>query len=384
MEYKVAGVDPSPEDLRDIPYASPFLPEELPNSVDLRSWVLSVEQQGSIGSCVANGVTSACEMIAEQHGDTFQFSRMFLYNATKAYEGRLGESGLFTRNAYKVARKFGMPPEDEYPYDLAQDDKDPPMWAYAAAEDYRVERFERVLHWRGKSTEEKIHDVKSALHEGMPVGFAMVVNESIYDMKGDPDFQYYTLNGRGKKVIGGHFMVIVGYDDFSKRFIVLNSWGEDWGYKGYGYFPYTIVDESFCEGYVVRQFNEYEVEREVGVHLERASKYHITATIVPPPEMEGKTVSVWMAAKHTPSGTIYVRQPRSELTGTAAGLEEEVWLPLHDVGLTPVVTDYLLGDDNLVDVMTWTPLLAEFSDVDFYVGFGEDLLTMQAYKVHSI
>lgn len=384
MSYSLAGTRPSPEDLRDIKYASPYTPEELPEKVDLRSWVMSVEQQGAIGSCVANGVTSACELIAAKHGENIQLSRMFLYNATKEFEGRLGEEGLYTRDAYKVARKYGMALEADYPYDLAMDDVAPSDEAYALADDYRVHRYEKVIHWRDKYFEGRMHDIKSALHEGMPVGVSFLVNATLYDIKGDPKTHDYRMINKDRPDIGGHFMLIVGYDDTTKRFIVLNSWGEEWGDRGYGHLPYQIIDEPFCEGYVVRKFNDYEEEREVGVHLERSGKQYITATIVPPPELMHDTVKVWMAAKHTPTGTIYVRQPRSGLDGRRLTGAQEEWKPLSTHGLTPVVDNYLLSDDNFIDVMTWTPALEQFEDVEFFVGFGKDELTMHVSKVHEI
>ena len=41
--------------------------------------------------------------------------------------------------------------------------------------------------------------------------------------------------------IGGHCVVLMGYDDGSRHFIVRNSWGPDWGDKGYFYMPYEYV-----------------------------------------------------------------------------------------------------------------------------------------------
>jgi C1A family cysteine protease len=34
----------------------------------------------------------------------------------------------------------------------------------------------------------------------------------------------------------------VGYDDAAKRFTVRNSWGADWGMKGYFTIPYDYLD----------------------------------------------------------------------------------------------------------------------------------------------
>ena len=42
-------------------------------------------------------------------------------------------------------------------------------------------------------------------------------------------------------MLGGHAIVIVGYDEEKRLFTFRNSWGEDWGDKGYGYLPYDYV-----------------------------------------------------------------------------------------------------------------------------------------------
>lgn len=42
-------------------------------------------------------------------------------------------------------------------------------------------------------------------------------------------------------------MVCVGYDDEKQHFIVLNSWGVEFGDKGYCYFPYDFIsDNNLC------------------------------------------------------------------------------------------------------------------------------------------
>ena len=42
-------------------------------------------------------------------------------------------------------------------------------------------------------------------------------------------------------VLGGHAVLIVGYDDTKKWWIVRNSWGVGWGDHGYFYMPYKYA-----------------------------------------------------------------------------------------------------------------------------------------------
>ena len=45
----------------------------------------------------------------------------------------------------------------------------------------------------------------------------------------------------GEKVVGGHAVLCVGYDDKSRTFLIRNSWGKSWGLKGYFKMPYSYL-----------------------------------------------------------------------------------------------------------------------------------------------
>jgi len=40
---------------------------------------------------------------------------------------------------------------------------------------------------------------------------------------------------------GGHCMLIVGYNNENRTFLVRNSWGTAWGQQGYGAMPYDYI-----------------------------------------------------------------------------------------------------------------------------------------------
>ena len=46
--------------------------------------------------------------------------------------------------------------------------------------------------------------------------------------------------------LGGHAMLLVGYDDGDGTFIVRNSWGADWGDRGYCRMSYETFQTSLA------------------------------------------------------------------------------------------------------------------------------------------
>jgi C1A family cysteine protease len=49
---------------------------------------------------------------------------------------------------------------------------------------------------------------------------------------------------QSEKLMGGHAVLCVGYDDAKKVFIIRNSWGDQWGDKGYFYMPYSYATNT--------------------------------------------------------------------------------------------------------------------------------------------
>ena len=52
------------------------------------------------------------------------------------------------------------------------------------------------------------------------------------------------MPGPAEKVVGGHCVLIVGYDDSSQRFLCMNSWSTKWGQKGFFTIPYAYLTDS--------------------------------------------------------------------------------------------------------------------------------------------
>lgn len=58
-------------------------------------------------------------------------------------------------------------------------------------------------------------------------------------------------NGNPAGSVGGHAMLIVGYNRTTNYFIVKNSWGTDWGHDGYARISYEYIQTYGKYGYAV-------------------------------------------------------------------------------------------------------------------------------------
>ena len=48
----------------------------------------------------------------------------------------------------------------------------------------------------------------------------------------------------GEKLLGGHAIVLVGFDESKQLVEFRNSWGDGWGDYGYGWLPYAYFDRD--------------------------------------------------------------------------------------------------------------------------------------------
>jgi C1A family cysteine protease len=63
-------------------------------------------------------------------------------------------------------------------------------------------------------------------------------------------------NTKRERLLGGHAVLLVGYDKTKKVFIVRNSWGDTWGDKGYFYMPFDVVKPNMSSDYwVIKSVN---------------------------------------------------------------------------------------------------------------------------------
>jgi len=223
----------------------------LPDSVDLKEWCSPIEDQGELGSCTAQAGVGLVEYFERRaFGRHIDGSRLFLYKATRNMLHSTGDTGAFLRTTMGAMTLFGVPPEEFWPYDLANFDKEPPAFCYAFAQNYQTISYYR-LDPPGTSKEALLKQIKTNLAGGLPSMFGFTVYSSISQATTTGKIPYPTS---GENILGGHAVVAVGYDDTMKikntnpgetettgAMLIRNSWGTDWGSGGYGWLPYEYI-----------------------------------------------------------------------------------------------------------------------------------------------
>lgn len=105
----------------------------------------------------------------------------------------------------------------------------------------------------GHSPENILAEIKKSLAAELPAMFGFSVYNSIPAVgDGNLDIPYPK---RGDTLEGGHAVLAVGYDDDKKingetgAILIRNSWGTQWGDKGYGWLPYKYVLNGLADDF---------------------------------------------------------------------------------------------------------------------------------------
>jgi C1A family cysteine protease len=195
---------------------------------------MPILDQGELGSCVWNAIASANRYTqAEQKIETWTCSRLFGYYETRKRMDMINEdSGCVIRDAFKVINKVGAIPEREWPYNIEAFTSKPDERCYRHAAKHQSIVYARVP--------QNLFSLKAVLFEGYPVVFGFMVYESI----DDPDVVKtgrIPMPHKKERALGGHAVLMVGWDDDMKCFLVQNSWGTGWGDGGFCWLPFKYA-----------------------------------------------------------------------------------------------------------------------------------------------
>jgi C1A family cysteine protease len=238
MPRKIKGYGWIPDlpDHRDFKFAAPVEKlAVLPASVDLTTNCPPVYNQENLGSCTANAIASALEFdqMKEHQSPIFVPSRLFIYYNERAIENTIScDNGAQIRDGMKSVASQGACSEDMWPYNIANWEMQPPAACYQAALQHKAIVYQSVA--------QDINQLKGCLASGYPFVFGFTVYQS-FESDEVTQTGHAPMPQPGEQSLGGHAVLAVGYDDANQWFIVRNSWGPDWGMKGYFTLPYAYL-----------------------------------------------------------------------------------------------------------------------------------------------
>lgn len=243
--YKLLDIEEKPlqENYEAKEYHSP--------SVDLRSSFSDIKDQGQLGTCSVFSMVSVYEYILKKSKREINLSERFVYYNILNDSGNMEDTGSSLYGVVESMTKYGVCAENYCEYNVDLYDFRPSEDAYkdAMAHKIKIAKNVKINH----------KDITSALSEGYPVTISLKIYDSFGNSSKGFIFRPTDEEIKDEKY-GNHAMVICGYSEEEKVYIVRNSWGKQFGDKGYCYIPFSYIeDESFTNSAcIITSINEGE------------------------------------------------------------------------------------------------------------------------------
>ncbi len=228
----------------------------LPEKMNLQRFCSPVENQRELNSCTANAAVGALEILERKQGiPQVDLSRLFDYYNTRVLDGNVDKDiGSYISNSMKAIQMHGACLESMWRYDVGKVFAKPNGQCYRDGLGRQAMEYARVAQG---------HGVRAALADGLPVVFGMMLHESFNRVPSGKGI--VNVPADGEMALGGHAMLIIGYDMEARMYLVRNSWGARWGDRGYCRIPFVMVDNPRMswDFWIVRSIEEPEVGYEV-------------------------------------------------------------------------------------------------------------------------
>lgn len=236
---------------------------ELARSTSLRPFAPFPQNQAGVNSCIgwAMGYAAMSIQHAYQKGQTDvqlntkeAFSAMFIYNQLKTgpciADVRFQDGPRFLKtNGNCLHREFDNPQTDCQ--------RLPDEGLKQASKKNCIKDFV-ALYTPDTDVRTKVNRTRRSIAEGIPVVAGFKVPESFTRLKKENPI-WKPSKSLSDPLIGGHAVTVVGYNDSTALFELMNSWGRTWGDDGFFYISYAdFAHQSF--GGIILLMNESNFE----------------------------------------------------------------------------------------------------------------------------
>lgn len=209
----------------------------LATSRDWRHLLDRVSDQGPTSSCVWQFISTAAYLAGQaQNTPVKRPSVLWGYAVTrwKDQYGQLFDLGCRPSQAMFCGQEHGLVAEDRWPFEVDAVNVAPPFDADVAGADALL------TGWYSADLMDIPSALRIALDKGHFPGLAMEVHEDFWDVNG---FDVYD-EPRGD-FVGNHMVTLAGYRPGA--FLLLNSWGRQWGDEGCTWVSDRFVASHYCK-----------------------------------------------------------------------------------------------------------------------------------------
>lgn len=234
----------------------------LPERVSLADFAPPPLNQGQQGSCVAWASAYAARTIVQAQATgadpkSTAFSPAYMYNQIKIANSDC--QGSYIQRAMEQMSRTGAMPFSEFAYTDRSCSKQPTQQDVQQAMPFRIKGFQRLT----LSADDQRTDMlamKQHLSQGSPIVIGMMVGGTFMQEMAGREEWIPAESDYQQRGFGGHAMCVVGYDDFKFQsddgksvggFLIMNSWGPEWGKNGMAWVPYSVFDLFAKEAYAV-------------------------------------------------------------------------------------------------------------------------------------
>ncbi len=211
----------------------------LPSTIDLSTNLDFIYDQKNLGSCTANSVA----WLYKYYRIDYFPSRLYIYFYERLFDKKEGDNsvkiddGSTLLQGMNVLKKKGVVSEKQYPYIIKKFHKKPPTILNKIANKNKINSFQKV--------NQDIDSIKYVLSSGKPFVFGIYVYSSFMNSSTFNTGIIPYPNIGTERILGGHALVAIGYDDSTQLIKCVNSFGRSWGDNGYAYLPYNYIQNYF-------------------------------------------------------------------------------------------------------------------------------------------